>query len=587
MTFRKRPFTPLSNEYCAANWTDIGSKLLEVVRLVQNDKCVVALETYAGIFEEVIYQFQDILQPVKLVNTNHAFLEEKALKEKTFSDTTNDRIFGRITEMDLMDLMDEDKVSKAKRSIDSVSQGLVLVAGPGAVNFVDHVDVLIYVDVSRWEIQKRMRSNQIGNLGLSNLTDNIENKYKRGFFLDWRICDRIRKEVIHSLDFYLDVNDPTSPKMITDKQFSKALEKILTQPFSLVPFFDPGPWGGQWMKDKFDLDKNVSNYAWCFNCVPEENSLLFQLENEILEMPAINVVYYQPVELLGLGVYQHYGAEFPIRFDFLDTMGGGNLSLQVHPTEEYACKYFNIDYTQHESYYIMDAGPDAKVYLGLNKGVGLEFIDDLKKVSEEGGPFCAEKYVKTWPSQKHKHFSIPAGTIHCSGKNNMVLEISATPYLFTFKLWDWGRMGLDGKPRPINIERGKEVICWDRDEVWVSEYLVDQTRVISKGDGWVEEKTGLHESQHIETRRHWFTKPVRHKGTGSVQVLNLVEGDRAIVESVNGKFEPFVVHYAETFIVPACIDEYIIRPDNSDSSREMATIKAWIRLDHPEKNYEV
>ena len=96
------------------------------------------------------------------------------------------------------------------------------------------------------------------------------------------------------------------------------------------------------------------------------------------------------------------------------------------------------------------------------------------------------------------------------------------------------------------------------------------------GNGWSEERTGLHESEFIETRRHWFTGPVAHDTQGTVNVLNLVEGDEAIVESPSGAFDPLPVHYAETFIVPAAVGAYTIRPARNSSAR-LATLKAFVR----------
>jgi hypothetical protein len=163
----------------------------------------------------------------------------------------------------------------------------------------------------------------------------------------------------------------------------------------------------------------------------------------------------------------------------------------------------------------------------------------------------------------------------------MVLEISATPYIFTFKLWDWNRLGLDGLPRPVNIERGSKVIQWNRDESYASKHLVNRFREVARGEGWREEVTGLHPAEFIETRRHWFTGKVEHntggQETGGVHVLNLVEGDEVVVESPSGAFEPFVVHYAETFIVPAAVGPYTIRPIAEKPVREFATMKAFIR----------
>lgn len=456
-------------------------------------------------------------------------------------------------------------------------RGLIVIYGPGAT-LVHPGDVLVYADLPRWEIQQRMRRGETGNWGADNQQEDMLRRYKRAFFVEWRVFDRHKTPLLRRTDFLLDTTQTNQPAMVSGEALRAGLKQTTTQPFRVAPFFDPGVWGGQWMKQQFDLDPSAPNYAWCFDCVPEENSLLLRFGAVRIEIPSQDLVLLEPRALLGEKVHARFGAEFPIRFDFLDTMGGQNLSFQVHPITEYIQQQFGMHYTQDESYYILEAEPGAVVYLGTKTGTDPEaMMDDLRRAGRGEKPFDDDRFVNQIPAKKHDHFLIPAGTVHCSGAGTMVLEISATPYIFTFKLWDWGRLGLDGLPRPVHLEHGEKVIDWQRDTRWVHQHLVNQFEPVAEGNGWREERTGLHEREFIETRRHWFSEPVLHHTGGGVNVLNLVEGDEAIVDSPTGAFEPFTVHYAETFIIPASVGDYRISPSARASGHPLATIKAWVR----------
>jgi mannose-6-phosphate isomerase class I len=561
-------------------WEKIITHILSRTGTFKTKKPRIAVEYYQGVLaEEVTRSLVSGISPGLFINTTDLMWGEEEIRKMVYPDVTDDRIFGYLTRLNLDEYFNPEKVEQAKERIRDARDGTVLVVGPGAYFICDSADLLIYADMARWEIQLRMRTHEVDNLGLTNRnTEDWMLLYKQGFFVDWRVLDRWKKKLLHKWDYLLDTNDRYNPKMVSGNDLRAGLETCLTRPFSLVPFFDPGLWGGQWMKEKFNLDPAQQNYAWCFNCVPEENSLLLKFGDTLVEIPAINLVFYSPAKLLGESVHARFGDEFPIRFDYLDTMGGGNLSLQVHPLTEYIQEKFGMHYTQDESYYIMDASEGAQVYLGLKENIDRgAMIAGLESAQQGEKFFEAEKFVQTWPAKKHDHFLIPAGTVHCSGVNSMVLEISATPYIFTFKVWDWGRLGLDGKPRPINIDHAKNVIQWQRKTSWVKENLVNKIEKIAEGSDWIEEKTGLHEREFIETRRHWFTGKVEHAAGSGVNVLNLIEGDEILVESPSGLFEPFTVNYAETFIIPASAGNYSIRPHGVSEGKKCATIKAYVR----------
>jgi mannose-6-phosphate isomerase class I len=506
---------------------------------------------------------------------------------------TDDRVFGVLSHAKVDAFYDTERLDKLAVEVDGEDRPVVLL-GWGADLVARRTGApyaLVLADMARWEIQQRQRAGAT-NWRARNPGEDQLRKYKRGFFVEWRVADRHKRTLFDRVDFVLDANAigaaaPTSRPagMIGGDAFRAAVANAARRPFRVVPFFDPGSWGGQWMKRRLDLDPSKPNYAWCFDCVPEENSLLLEdADGNIVEIPSLDLVFTQPQALLGERTYARFGAEFPIRFDFLDTMEGGNLSLQVHPLTDYIQDRFGMHYTQDESYYMLDAGGDARVYLGFKDGIDQDaMMEDLRVAQDGGRPFEAEKYVNTFPAKKHDHFLIPAGTVHSSGANSMVLEISATPFIFTFKLWDWGRLGLDGIPRPVHLDHGERNLVWSRDADWTDQNLVNRVEVVATDgagpdeQGNVEERTGLHELEFIEVRRHWFSNQAAHDTEGTVNVLNLVEGDEVEIISPTGAFEPYEIHYAETFIVPAAVGPYVIRRTARSQSERFATVKASVR----------
>lgn len=559
-------------------WDEICSHIGRACALRGGKRHILVVECYQGVHHEELFAAFSTLNGVTAIHTQSLFKPAAEIETMTYPWLTDDRIFGRRSHFSYQDFWDKDKVDALRRQLDELS-GLVLVYGHGAAEVVPDGDTLIYADMARWEIQMRSRRKEINGLGVENRKVAPSIHYKRGYFVDWIVCDNLKKKLLAKADFWLDTHISGEPKMIEGETMRAGLEKIVHQPFRVVPFFDPAPWGGQWMKEVCDLDQKQANFGWCFDCVPEENSLYLKIDGELFEMPSNNLVFYKTRELLGAPVESRFGQDFPIRFDFLDTMGGGNLSLQVHPTTQYMRDTFGLYYTQDESYYLLDAEEGATVFLGLKTGVNPdEMVDSLNEAQQQGGTFDTTKFVNEWPAKKHDHYLIPGGTVHCSGAGAMVLEISSTPSIFTFKLWDWGRLGLDGLPRPINIGHGSKVIQWERDTEFARQHLINQVELIAEGEGWIEERTGLHENEFIETRRHWFTDKVTHHTGGGVNVLNVIEGDELIVESPSGAFNPFIVHYAETFIIPAAVDEYTIRPYGASTGKKCGTIKAYVRF---------
>jgi mannose-6-phosphate isomerase class I len=302
-----------------------------------------------------------------------------------------------------------------------------------------------------------------------------------------------------------------------------------------------------------------------------ENGLLLESDGLLLEVSFDTLMFHDHRAVLG-ACADHFGYEFPIRFDFLDTFAGGNLSLQCHPRPEYIRRHFGERFTQDETYYILDCAPGAQVYLGFQEDIDPgAFRAALERSRSEAVPVDVERYVQRHPAHKHDLFLIPHGTVHCSGRDNLVLEISATPYIFTFKLYDWMRLDLDGRPRPLNIERAFENLNFERRGPRVREELLARPTVCRSGHGWRIVHLPTHPDHFYDVQRIEFERAVDLPTDDSCQVMSLVEGASVLVEA-GGERRRY--SYAETFVVPAAAGGFRLV---NEGERPAMVVKAFVR----------
>lgn len=448
---------------------------------------------------------------------------------------------------------------------------LVIIYGIGAALSSWDAPV-IYIDLPKNEIQYRMRAGSVSNLGTNKIISPAA-MYKRSYFVDWVVLNEHRSVIRNRITIVADGQWKDDINWSLYESIAAGLELLTREVIRVRPWFEAGAWGGQWLKQHIpSLNSEEINYAWSFELIVPENGLIFESDGYLLEVSFDWLMEQHSPSVLGKDE-NRFGTEFPIRFDFLDTFDGGNLSIQCHPSLKYIQQNFGERITQDETYYILDCKENANVYLGFQDDIERdEFKDVLQKSFEENSAIDIEQYVQSHSAKKHDLFLIPNGTVHSAGANNLVLEISATPYIFTFKMYDWVRPDLNGKPRPINIDHAFNNLKFHYKGERVKQELLSKPYTIEKNDAYELIHYPTHADHFYDVHRIDLANRTSIQTNEQCHILMLVEGTSVMVKTLHGKPRRF--NYAETFVIPASAEAYEIINEGEGTAK---IIKAFIK----------
>ena len=477
-------------------------------------------------------------------------------------------LYGRRYKDGYAGLQDEDKVKALKARLASEKGVVVFGRGALAPELQDCYQVRVWMDVTPRTAALNYKYGRVRNLGAGeDLPYNL--MMRRNYYVDFENAIDLRWSLIKSekLSYYISADEPQQMQLLPYADLKTLFAELNQSPFRCRPVYLEGVWGGFYVHKLRHLPKEMKNCAWVFDMIPMEVSIVAKIGEDEFEAPFFTFVMVMGEKLLGSRAFKEFGGYFPVRFNYDDTYhANGNMSVQCHPDAEYVMKNHDELGRQDESYYICMTAQGARTFLGFNEENSCkEFFEEARRAEKTHELIDYEKYINAVPSVPGTQVMIPAGTVHASGRNQVILEIgSLTVGSYTYKLYDYQRLDPQtGLPRPIHLKMGSEVIHGERTKEWVKENLVNHGGVVregtdAKGNPWKEVIVGEHDLLYFSLRNDIFWDRFEDDTDGQFHVLALVDGEKVKVSSVEDPSKFFIMNTLDIVVVPASLGKYTI-----------------------------
>ncbi len=302
-------------------------------------------------------------------------------------------------------------------------------------------------------------------------------------------------------------------------------------------------WGGkhikEWYKPLSDTLENVGE-SWLISAVEKYPTVVANGPLKDNELQDLLEVYMS--DLVGDKVYEVFGNLFPLLIKFIDA--DDDLSIQVHPDDDYAFEN-EESLGKTEMWYVMPSEPDASIVLGWKQPMSAEQIGGA---IEQG---VLSDYLCSYPVQQGDFVMIRPGTVHAMCKGTIVAEIQENSDI-TYRLYDYNRVGNDGKKRPLHVRKALEVMNMEQFAGQAVEHIAEESAV-----------QGIAHTPYFTTNVLYFSQPIArdYAPLDSFVVYICVEGAMQLQAlDADAENQTVTLQRGEAVLLPAVLNDIVLTP---------------------------
>ncbi|UYN89828.1 MAG: class I mannose-6-phosphate isomerase [Anaerolineales bacterium] len=497
-------------------------------------------------------------------------------------ETDPELIFGKLFDQGFEALFDLEAIENFLSGLPADKTTLLYGFGSAAPMFRTAAKAIAYIDVTPKDLGLRVFDGRYQCIGAKPGAD-LDSIVRQTFFIDNELAVKTRKELITSqaIDYYL-LDSSLSFSMMGKAELQTVFAQLQGRPLRAKPVYVEGVWGGQFLRRYRNVPKHlVDKVAWSFELIHTEASIMVKAGEQLLDIPFLTMMDAVAESIVGKHMFKQFGGYLPIRFNYDDTWhSNGNMSIQCHPNDAMARELYGDFAAQHEGYYVVLTGHGAATYCGFKKDKDPhEFLDLARQSEKDASIVDYQKYIHGIPSSVGRQILLPAGTVHGSGRNQLVLELGTmTMSAYTYKIYDYTRMDITGKPRPLHTKLAEQALRFERDEDWVMQNIAFEPRPFAEGPGWKELLVGQYDEIYFETHRVEMETGSRYEGDNGdgFCVLTIVDGEAARIQSLEDPSKYYDAKYLDVILVPASLGRYEVL---AQGKQPVVLHKAFVRED--------